>query len=72
MKLHQAIFPCLTAIGILNTSPTKMKLFIPRGAAKLLDFYESNEKNGVRKKVQPQLGNKFLVTQDLNNFKITL
>jgi hypothetical protein len=37
----------------------------------LLDYYELKEKNGVRKKVQLQLGNKFLVTEDLNNFKIT-
>ena len=45
--------------------------FYPKGATNLLDFYEMNERNGVRKKVQPQLGNKFLVTEDLNNFKIT-
>lgn len=48
----------------------KNETFYPKGAAKLLDFYETNKKDGVRKKVQPQLGNKFLVTEDLNNFKI--
>ena len=49
----------------------KNETFYPKGATKLLDYYELKEKNGVRKKVQLQLGNKFLVTEDLNNFKIT-
>ena len=48
----------------------KNETFYPKGATKLLDFYEVNERVGVRKKVQPQLDNKFLVTEDLNNFKI--
>ena len=48
----------------------KNETFYPKGASILFDFYELNEKNGVRKKVYPQLGNKFLVTEDLNNFKI--
>ena len=48
----------------------KNETFYPKGAAKLLDFYEVNEREGVRKKVQPQLDNKFLVTEDLNNFKV--
>ena len=38
----------------------KNETFYPKGAAKLLDFYEVNEREGVRKKVQPQLDNKFL------------
>ena len=37
-----------------------------------MDFYEVIEKIGVRKKVQPQLGNKFLVSDDLNKFKVIL
>ena len=48
----------------------KNETFYPKGAAKLLDFYEVNDREGVRKKAQPQLDNKFLVTEDLNNFKI--
>ena len=44
--------------------------FYPRGAEKLLDFYEINEMEGIRKKVQPEFGNKFSVTEDFNNFKI--
>ena len=48
----------------------KNETFYPKGAAKLLDFYEVSEREGVRKKVQPQLDNKFLVTEDLNNFKV--
>jgi len=44
--------------------------FYPKGATKLLDFYEVNKRQGIRKKTQPQLKNKFLVTKDLNNFKI--
>lgn len=44
--------------------------FYPKGASKLLDFYEVNNREGVRKKIQPQLDDKFLVTDDLNNFKI--
>ena len=48
----------------------KNETFYPKGATKLLDFYEVSEREGVRKKVQPQLDNKFLVTEDLNNFKI--
>tara|TARA_B100001059_G_scaffold50628_1_gene43848 strand:- start:48706 stop:49113 length:408 start_codon:yes stop_codon:yes gene_type:complete len=48
----------------------KNETFYPKGATKLLDFYEVNKREGIRKKVQPQLDNKFLVTEDLNNFKI--
>jgi hypothetical protein len=48
----------------------KNETFQPKGMTKLLDFYEVGEQNGVRKKVQPQLGNKFLVSEDLNNFNI--
>jgi hypothetical protein len=48
----------------------KNETLYPKGAAKLLDFYEVNDREGVRKKAQPQLDNKFLVTEDLNNFKI--
>ena len=48
----------------------KNETFYPKGATKLLDFYEVNDREGIRKKTQPQLNNKFLVTKDLNNFKI--
>ena len=48
----------------------KNETFHPKGAAKLVDFYEISNQNGVRKKVQPKFDNKFSVTEDLNNFKI--
>ena len=48
----------------------KNETFYPKGASKLVDFYVINDQNGVRKKVQPQFDNKFIVTEDLNNFKI--
>ena len=48
----------------------KNETFYPKGVTKLLDFYEVNDREGIRKKTQPQLNNKFLVTKDLNNFNI--
>ena len=48
----------------------KNETFHLKGAAKLVDFYEISNQNGVRKKVQPKFDNKFSVTGDLNNFKI--
>ncbi|MEK9603983.1 MAG: hypothetical protein VW127_06130 [Flavobacteriaceae bacterium] len=48
----------------------KDETFHPKGALKLLDFYEINGKEGIRKKVQPRWDNKFLITEDLNKFKI--
>ena len=48
----------------------KDETFYPKGATKLLDFYEVNDKEGIRKKTQPLLNKKFLVTKDLNNFHI--
>tara|TARA_B100001175_G_scaffold290300_1_gene274661 strand:+ start:3409 stop:3816 length:408 start_codon:yes stop_codon:yes gene_type:complete len=48
----------------------KNETFHPKGKAKLLDYYKVNKQGGVRKKVQPRLNNKFLVTEDINNFKI--
>ena len=48
----------------------KNETFYPVGPNKLIDFYEINDRVGVRKKTQPQLNNKFLVTEDFNNFKI--
>lgn len=48
----------------------KNETFNPKGAAKLFDYYEVNDRKGVRKKVQPSLNNKFLVTEDLNYFKV--
>ena len=48
----------------------KNETFYPKGATKLVDFYVIKDQNGFRKKVQPQFDNKFLVTEDLNNFKI--
>ena len=48
----------------------KNETFNPKGPSKLLDFYEINDQNGIRKKVQPQFDNKFFVTVDQNNFKI--
>ena len=47
----------------------KNETFYPKGVTKLLDFYEVNDREGIRKKTQPQLNNKFLVTKDLNKFK---
>ena len=48
----------------------KDETFYPKGTVKLLDYYNVNGLNGIRKKVQPQLENKFLITEDLNNFKV--
>tara|TARA_B100001250_G_C19349705_1_gene592793 strand:- start:8 stop:382 length:375 start_codon:yes stop_codon:yes gene_type:complete len=48
----------------------KNETFHPKGRAKLLDYYKVNKQGGVRKKVKPRLDNKFMVTEDLNNFKI--
>ena len=48
----------------------KDETFYPNGTTKLLDYYKLNGLRGVRKKVQPQLENKFLVTKDFNNFKV--
>lgn len=48
----------------------KNETFYPKGVTKLLDFYEVNDREGIRKKTQPQLNNKFLVTKDLNKFNI--
>lgn len=48
----------------------KDQIFYPKGTVKLLDYYNVEGLNGIRKKVQPQLENKFLVTEDLNNFKV--
>ena len=48
----------------------KDETFYPKGGTKLLDFYEVNDKEGIRKKTQPLLNKKFLVTKDLNNFNI--
>jgi hypothetical protein len=78
----------LLEIGCDNTIPSDLTLlngyweidyithknetFDPKGASRLLDFYEIGEKTGVRKKVQPQLNNKFLVTDDINTFDIIL
>ena len=78
----------LLEIGCDNTIPSDLTLlngyweidyithknetFDPKGASRLLDFYEISEKTGVRKKVQPQLNNKFLVTDDINTFDIIL
>ena len=48
----------------------KNETFDPKGASRLVDFYEIKDATGVRKKVQPQLNNKFLVTDDINIFDI--
>ncbi len=48
----------------------KSETFQTKGYAKLIDFYEITDRVGVRKKAQPQLNNKFFVTEDSNNFKI--
>ena len=48
----------------------KDQIFYPKGTVKLLDYYNVEGLNGIRKKVQPQLENKFLITEDLNNFKV--
>ena len=48
----------------------KNETFYPKGATKLVDFYVIKDQKGFRKKVQPQFDNKFLVTEDLNNFNI--
>ena len=48
----------------------KNETFYPKGVTKLLDFYEVNDREGIRKKTQLLLNNKFLVTKDLNNFNI--
>ena len=48
----------------------KDETFYPKGTVKLLDYYNIEGLNGIRKKVQPQFENKFLITEDLNNFKV--
>ena len=48
----------------------KDQTFYPKGTVKLLDYYNVEGLNGARKKVQPQFENKFLITEDLNNFKV--
>ena len=48
----------------------KNETFHLKGAGKLVDFYQISNQNGIRKKVQPKIDNKFSVTEDLNNFKI--
>ena len=37
---------------------------------KLLDYYSLEKKNGVRKKVEPLINNKFIITEDQNPFII--
>ena len=48
----------------------KNETFHLKGAGKLVDFYQISNQNGIRKKVQPKIDNKFSVKEDLNNFKI--
>ena len=48
----------------------KDETFYPKGSTKLLDFYEVIENIGIRKKVQPNLLNQFLVSDDFNSFEI--
>ena len=48
--------PLLNGYWNIEYITHKNETFYPKGAAKLLDFYESNEKNGVRKKSTTSIG----------------
>ena len=48
----------------------KNETFRPKGMTKLLDYYSLEKKNGVRKKVEPLINNKFIITEDQNPFII--
>ena len=43
---------------------------LDNGLAKLVDHYSVENKNGIRKKAQPLIENKFIVTEDESPFKI--
>ena len=48
----------------------KSESFQPKGMTKLLDHYTLEQRKGIRKKVQPMIDNKFLITDDQNSFSI--
>lgn len=54
----------------INFITQKNETFRPNGLAKLVDHYSVENKNGIRKKAQPLIENKFIVTEDVSPFKI--
>ena len=54
----------------INFITQKNETFRPNGLAKLVDHYSLENKNGIRKKAQPLIENKFIVTEDESPFKI--
>ena len=54
----------------INFITQKNETFRPDGLAKLVDHYSVQNKNGIRKKAQPLIENKFIVTEDESPFKI--
>ena len=54
----------------INFITQKNETFRPNGLAKLVDHYSVEKKNGIRKKAQPMIENKFIVTEDESPFKI--
>ncbi len=54
----------------INFITQKNETFRPNGLAKLVDHYSVENKNGIRKKAQPLIENKFIVTEDESPFKI--
>tara|TARA_B000000557_G_C20769463_1_gene441098 strand:- start:758 stop:1174 length:417 start_codon:yes stop_codon:yes gene_type:complete len=54
----------------INFITQKNETFRPNGLAKLVDHYSVEKKNGIRKKAQPLIENKFIVTEDESPFKI--
>ena len=54
----------------INFITQKNETFRPNGLTKLVDHYSLENKNGIRKKAQPLIENKFIVTEDGSPFKI--
>lgn len=54
----------------INFITQKNETFRPNGLAKLVDHYSVENKNGIKKKAQPLIENKFIVTEDESPFKI--
>ena len=54
----------------INFITQKNETFRPNGLAKLVDHYSVENKNGIRKRAQPLIENKFIVTEDVSPFKI--
>ena len=64
------ILELLNGYWKINFITQKNETFRPNGLAKLVDHYSVENKNGIRKKAQPLIENKFIVTEDESPFKI--